>query len=249
MEHIGDILAKEVGKQPMNKGAPALPQEPDCPICKDAGVVHPLKEDGATDFGVVIPCSCREEEIKKRRAENLIRYCQLPMRTEDKTFETFEERTADLKVAKEIAYRLARGDEDTIFLTMLSGTGLGKTHLSIAICREWLKRGLLAKYCFVPELLDDIRDSYHKDENTGLSHSQLLDVLGTVALLVLDDLGTEKKSDWACETLQTIVDRRARSALPLVVTTNKALDQLPNDDEGRIASRLQRETWCKVVVF
>ncbi|MBA7552314.1 DNA replication protein DnaC [subsurface metagenome] len=178
-----------------------------------------------------------------------MRYCQLPARTENKTFETFKERTADCKAAKEMAYRLAQGDEDIVFLTMLSDTGLGKTHLSIAICREWLKRGEPAKYCYVPELLDDIRDSYRKDETTGLSHSQLLDVLGTVGLLVLDDLGTEKKSDWACETLQTIVDRRARSVLPLVVTANKALDELPNDDEGRIASRLQREIWCKVMVF
>jgi len=74
-------------------------------------------------------------------------------------------------------------------------------------------------------------------------------VLGNVPLLVLDDLGTEKKSPFACEQLQKIVDHRARSSLPLVVTTNKPLNQLPNDDEGRIASRLQREAWCKVAIF
>ena len=249
LEHISKHLSERIEKPQTSSDAPASSDEYKCPVCKDAGIVHATKEDGATNFGSVVPCSCCEEEVRKSRAEGLMRYCQLPARTENKTFETFEERTPKCKAAKEMAYRLAQGDEDVIFLTMMSDTGFGKSHLCIAICREWLKRGLPAKYCFVPELLDEIRNSYRKDESTGLSHCRLLDVLASVALLVLDDLGTEKKSDWACETLQTIIDRRARSALPLVVTTNKALDQLPNDDEGRIASRLQRETWCKVVLI
>lgn len=178
-----------------------------------------------------------------------MRYCQMPMRTENKIFETFKNRDAGCKEAKDWAYRIARGDDDVIFLTLMSETGRGKSHLAIAICREWLKRGEPARYAYVPELLDDIRASYKKDEATGESFSQLLDMLGAVSLLVLDDLGTEKKSPFALEQLQKIIDRRARSALPLVVTTNKSLNELPNDDEGRIASRLQRESWCKVVIF
>lgn len=259
MEHIGEILAREVGK-PLTKsdlpasaqskdGSKLLMNEPSCLVCKDAGVVHPLREDGTVDYGTVVPCACRAEEIKRRRAEHLIRYCQLPERTENKTFETFEDRDKKCAEAKKAAYRIARGDEGGIFLTLLSNTGRGKSHLAIAICREWLKRGAPAKYAYVPELLDDIRDSYQKDELTGQSYSQLLDVLGTVSLLVLDDLGTEKKSEWATEKLQTIINYRSQRALPLVVTTNKPLDELPNDDEGRISSRLQRESWCKVVVF
>jgi len=144
---------------------------------------------------------------------------------------------------------MASGDDNVVFLTLMADPGRGKSHLAIAICREWLGRGEPAKYAYVPELLNAIRASYKKDESTGESFSQLLEVLKTVPLLVLDDLGTEKKSEWAIEQLQMIVDARSRSALPLVVTTNKALTQLPNDDEGRIASRLQREDWCKVVVF
>lgn len=257
MEKIGDILAREVKKPPTRNGLPASAQgkdgrisvdKPACPVCRDAGMLHPLREDGTVDYSTVVPCACRAEGIKKRRAEHLIRYCQLPERTENKTFETFEARDKKCAEAKAMAYRIAQGD-DVVFLTLLSDTGRGKSHLAIAICREWLKRGVPAKYAYVPELLDDIRDSYQKDEITGQSYSQLLDVLGTVPLLVLDDLGTEKKSEWATEKLQTIIDHRSRSTLPLVVTTNKPLDELPNDDEGRISGRLQRESWCKVVVF
>lgn len=258
MEHIAEILARETRKPLMNSGLPASPQSKDgdkfsidnvCSVCKDAGIVHPIRSDGTVDYGTVMPCACRAEGIKKRRAERLFRYCQLPERTEDKTFATFEDRDKKCAEAKKMARKLARGDSDVVFLTLLSNTGRGKSHLAIAICREWLKRGVPAKYAYVPELLDDIRDSYQKDELTGQSYSQLLDVLGTVPLLVLDDLGTEKKSEWATEKLQTIVDHRSRSALPLVVTTNKPLAELANDDEGRISSRLQRESWCRVVIF
>lgn len=258
MEHIGNILAREV-KPLTSGGLPASTQSKDgsklsvnesvCPVCKDAGVLHPLRGDGTVDYGTVVPCDCRAEEIKKRRAGHLLRYCQLPERTENKTFETFEARDKKCAEAKKMAYRIARGDEGVIFLTLLSDTGRGKSHLAIAICREWLKRGVPAKYAYVPELLDDIRDSYQKDELTGQSYSQLLDLLGIVPLLVLDDLGTEKKSEWATEKLQTIINHRSQRALPLVVTTNKPLDELANDDEGRISSRLQRESWCKVVIF
>lgn len=258
MKHIGEILAREVKKPPTSNGLPASTQskdgsksnsEPACPVCKDVGMLHPLREDGNVDYRTVIPCACRAEEIKKRRAEHLLRYCQLPERTESKTFETFEDRDPKCKEAKAMAYRIAQGDEDTVFLTLLSATGRGKSHLAIAICREWLKRGVPAKYAYVPELLDEIRDSYQRDEIMGQSYSQFLDLLKRVPLLVLDDLGTEKKSEWATEKLQQIIEHRSRSILPLVVTTNKPLDELPNDDEGRISGRLQRESWCKVVVF
>ena len=228
-----------------------MPQssEPNCKICNDFGVVHPLREDGSPDYANIKTCTCMIENVKREHAERLLRYCDLPEKTEAKTFEAFEARDELCREAKQVAYKMARGDDEVIFLTLLSKTGRGKSHLAIAICREWLKRSTPAKYAFVPELLDQIRDSYRQDELTGQTYSRLLEFLGTVPLLVLDDLGTEKKSEWACEKLQTIVDRRARSALPLVVTTNKSLDNLPNDDEGRIASRLQREIWCRVVLL
>jgi len=218
-----------------------------CQICGDAGVVHPLKVDGKPDYSKVVTCRCQDEILKARRMDMILKFCTLPARSERSTFETFNALTPDLKAVKEMCLRLARGDEDVVFLTLLSDTGKGKSHLSIAICREWLSRGLPAKYCYVPEILDEIRDSY--DDGAERSHNQLLKILGEVSLLVLDDLGTEKKSAWASETLQTIIDNRSRNALPLVITTNKSLDLLPNDDEGRISSRLKREKWCHIVSF
>lgn len=246
MEKLGDILGKK--GLPTSAGGPVSAPEPKCKLCKDSGIVHPVRE-GVVDYSATEACECKRDDIRKRRSDNLMKYCQLPRMTEGKIFETFEDRGSGSVQAKEFALRLSRGDNSVIFLTLMSSSGKGKTHLAIATCREMISRGYPARYAYVPDLLDDIRESYRKDEVTGQSFSQLLTVLREVPLLALDDLGTEKKSEWACEQLQKIVDHRARSAMPLLVTTNKPLDELPNDDEGRIASRLQREFWCQVVII
>lgn len=64
-------------------------------------------------------------------------------------------------------------------------------------------------------------------------------------LLILDDLGTEKLTDWAAEKLDTLIDHRYIKGLPLVVTTNVPAAQL----SPRIASRLQDRRLGKVVTL
>jgi hypothetical protein len=64
-------------------------------------------------------------------------------------------------------------------------------------------------------------------------------------LLILDDLGTEKLTDWAAEKLDTLIDHRYIKGLPLVVTTNVPAAQL----SPRIASRLQDRRLGRVVTL
>lgn len=168
-------------------------------------------------------------------------YCQLPDDTEDMTFDKFEVRPG-LKDAFEASKAMARGDLH--WLTLLSKVDRGKTHLAVAICRERLSQGEPAKYIYVPLLLDELRDGYN-NEAYRPRFQQFLDV----PLLVMDDLGVQKATDWANEKLNTIIDYRYINGKELVVTTNKELDQLPGDDEYRIASRLQRVKKSKVVVI
>ena len=97
-------------------------------------------------------------------------------------------------------------------------------------------------------MLHDLRDGFDKDGE--YSYRRVFDGLCNMPLLVLDDLGLrENPTSWEVEQLQTIIHIRGISGLPLVVTTNKALDHLNCDDEGRIASRLQREAWCRVLLL
>ena len=231
----------------MQTGAKDLPneieEEPACSICKDFGWVHPLRELGQPDFGKVVRCSCCLEKDRQVRAARVLKYCQLPIGSEDYTFGKYDRKLGS-KEAYEAALAVATGK--LLWLVLNGGRDRGKTHLSIAICRHWLALGQVARYVHVPLLLDELREGFDDEER---SFEQRFDHFKNVPLLVMDDLGVQVPKPWANERLQTLIDYRYINRLPLVVTVNKSLDKLPGDDEGRIESRLKRMVSSKIVLI
>jgi len=211
-----------------------------CPICHDAGIVHPVGEDGEVDYSTVVPCECVRDKISGRRVQSLLKYCELPVGTEWMTFENFKV-TPELRKAYDLALQLAEGSGEVTWLTLMAGAGRGKTHLAIAICRRWLQKGKPARYAYVPLLLEELRRGFR--EKGDMSYEARFDRFLNVPLLVLDDLGTENRTPWVQEKLDTIIDYRLVQALPLVVTTNTPVDELP----FRITSRLGRLPSSRVV--
>jgi len=86
------------------------------------------------------------------------------------------------------------------------------------------------------DLLSDIRSTY--GDATESNESDLLDEVNAPDLLVLDDLGAEKTSEWVNDRLYLIVNRRYESGKPVVVTTNLSLDELIRKVGERTVSRL-----------
>ncbi len=210
-------------------------------------MTHPI-EGGKIRYDRVIPCRWCAETLEKERQERYLRLCELPVGTEHMIFENFETRgNPSLVEAKKLSLSMASDIEDLRWLTLVGKVDRGKTHLAVAICRAWMKRGKAARYCFVPLLLKDLRDGFELEGE--YSYRARMNSLCNVALLVLDDLGVEKASEWAQEQIQTIVHYRGINRLPMVLTINKPLAEMPIDPEHRIASRLQRESWCRVVVL
>ena len=205
------------------------------------------REDGKTDWSRAVPCACQEPRIREEANRRLLQYCELPKGSESKTLTSFDPGTyQSLKLALRGAKALAAGS-GIKWLVLSGGRDLGKSHLAIAVCREWLARGQPAKYVFVPALLDWLREAMDKPE---LSLSARMKILAEVPLLVLDDLGVQKPTEWANERLMTIVDQRYENNLPLMVTTNKSLEDLPGDEpDHRIGSRLKRFVPGKVIVM
>lgn len=144
-----------------------------------------------------------------------------------------------LMYAYHVAKNLARGNLSWgNFLVLAGPTGVGKTHLAMAIAWEWFEDGFDVLFTRVDDLLDWLRQGY--DNNT---YHKRLESMRQRHLLILDDLGTEQTKDWAGERLDRIVDWRYLDRSPLVVTTNaKSEDLAP-----RVASRL-RDTQCSMVV-
>lgn len=261
MEHI----SKSLPHVPKNlKPALGVSSEPeyDCSVCQDVGFVHP-PFDGSSgeftgakpDYSQIILCQCRAAKWEREKQEGFLRYCHLPAHSEHWTFENFDTYgESDLVEALELSKRLAEGDENILWLTLLSESDRGKTHLAVAICRRWLALGKVARFAVVPEMLNELQDSF--DLEGEASFRMKLKLLCNVSLLILDDLGTGKYKDWRREQVFTIINHRALEGLPLVVTSNCEIDNLfGSESEGarldniRIASRLQRESWCHIAVI
>lgn len=213
-----------------------------CPICLGAGVVHPRREDGKPDYGRVVPCKCSRERVLRERYEHMLKFCQLPAATANWTFEAFDA-SGPLQEAYDLALQLAEERGEVRWLALVGPVDVGKSHLAVAICRRWLARGKPARYVMVPLMLEELRASYNREGD----YDRLMGFLLNVPLLVLDDLGTQKPTDWAVEKLTLVVDYRYVNGLHLVVTTNRSLDDLPGDPEHRIGSRLLRAPFARVV--
>jgi DNA replication protein DnaC len=107
---------------------------------------------------------------------------------------------------------------------LLSGAnGRGKTGLAVGAMRALAERGVGCAFVLVPDLLDGIRTTYGTRENFDANYDQLMGDLRTVSLLVLDDLGKEKASDWATEKLFQVIGGRHANLKRTIVTTNLGL--------------------------
>ena len=76
------------------------------------------------------------------------------------------------------------------------------------------------------------------DDNRDETESDVLDKYSSCELLILDDLGSEKTSDFTIQSLYLIIDRRYRNLKPTIITTNLTLPEIGEKIDARIASRL-----------
>jgi len=126
------------------------------------------------------------------------------------------------------------------FVTFVGEPGTGKTHLALGIGWHWLENDCgLVKYYQAESLLDDLRRGFNVSDPEGLyNFDQLMKWLKTVDLLILDDLGVEKPTEWAAAKLDEIVDYRYIHGSQTVFTTNLDPDAFASRGEARLASRL-----------
>lgn len=233
--------------------------QPACPICKDFGFVYPLKGDGKPDYSSSARCECKAESDRLERQKYLIKFCNLPSSSTVKTLESFDTKgNKSLEEALDAVKSIASGKEDIIFLTLLSESDRGKSHLAKAAVKAWIDRQQSAVYINVARMLDELRDGYsNKGED---SYQSRLHFYCKVGLLAMDDFGSERITHWASEPLQTIVNSRYDDKLHTILTSNRPIDDLFNYEDSpneqwrdlanmRYDSRLKREEWCKVIVI
>jgi len=156
------------------------------------------------------------------------------------TFEEFEKKHQGnaFDAAKKYAEEFGTDTKNGLFF--FGKAGAGKTHLAVSIARYVVeKKQIAVKFARVTDLLLDIRQTYNTDEYYRTENEMaLLRKYSSVPLLILDDLGTEKASEWARQILYQIVDSRWIDDKPLVITSNLTLRELAERFDDRISSRI-----------
>lgn len=121
-------------------------------------------------------------------------------------------------------------------MLMYGETGLGKTHLSLAIAGEVLKKGFGVVYGSAQNLFSAIEKEHfgRSDNPDGTTEKMLLEC----DLLILDDLGAEFTTNFTTATLNNIITTRLLSSKPTIISTNLDIDELYDMYSRRITSRI-----------
>lgn len=210
-----------------------------CTICGGMGWLRRDLPPGHPEFGKLIPCVCE----RKRRAEKRARELREVSGVSDAmlqrfTFSAFEPARAvapkcDMGEVKRACEAYAA--DPTGWLVLMGLYGTGKTHLAYAIVGELLRRSAPVYAASVPEMLGMIRNGFRDAQ--GLDAEARLQALRRVEVLVLDDWGTEKGSDWVGETMFQVLNHRYNERMATVITTNLTPAEWRARD-SRLASRL-----------
>ncbi|MBE6888601.1 MAG: DNA replication protein [Ruminococcaceae bacterium] len=120
---------------------------------------------------------------------------------------------------------------DSVFMT--GGTGLGKTHLSLAIADAVIKKGYNVIYGSAPELLRVMEREYF-----GRADSDTMDALTKCDLLIFDDLGAEMDKPLYSSLIYELMNARISRGLPTIISTNLGENELNRRYQDRILSRM-----------
>ena len=192
-------------------------------------------------------CECR------KTASAVACAARIPRRYEQCSFDSY----FPLNPSQEAAVNFARQASDgypsqEIGLLFLGTCGVGKTHLSVAILRALVDKGISCLFYDFRDLLKDIQDSWNNQK--GASEMQVLAPVYEAEVLVLDELGASKPTEWVRDTMTHIINKRYNDKKVTIFTTNyldakgNAYDETLTERVGeRLRSRLHE--MCKVVAI
>lgn len=200
----------------------------DCPICQDKGYIEP---------GVL--CSCFQRE----RLDALFHRSGMSEAMRSFTFENFETRYYDnaddmeqkVRWCKQFVWQIQQGEcEQCLFLT--GGVGRGKTHLSAAIANAVMEQGCTVLYRRAADLFELIRQ-YRFEENRQ-KYEDLMEQLRSCDLLVIDDLGAERTTEFVVEQLVILLEERNYRKKPWIISSNLSINEIIQVYNDRTADRI-----------
>lgn len=165
-----------------------------------------------------------EEEDRRKRIDQLFRNSKIPERWKTRTFDHFTVNETNEK-AYHAALEYVEGfnPRSGSGLLLVGPVGTGKTHLSAAVAMALMDKEHRVVFGTINSLLSQIRYSYEDDKE---SEKELFDQYTKCSLLVIDDLGKEKVTEWTEQLVFDIINTRYERLKPVLITTNLNLKDI-----------------------
>lgn len=207
-----------------------------CPLCKDEGYI-----DGKM-------CSCMKQLLRDEAYQKLNALSPLSL----SSFDTFsldyygdapaKEGGVPPKKRMEDIFRYCKNYANNFdpqlspSLLMRGATGLGKTHLSLAIAKTAIDKGFGVIYCSAPNIIGKLEKERFRSSRGSSEESDVY--LLECDLLILDDLGTEFSTSFSSSTIYNIINSRLMASKPTIISTNLTIRELEKQYSQRLVSRI-----------
>ena len=213
----------------------ALDEKYTCPKCEDTGYI-----DG-------IMCDCKRALLREIACRHFSSDCiKSDCRFENFSLEYYPDdilegtRVSQRKIMERL-YSYCKDyvntfGRDSKSLLMIGSTGLGKTHLSVAMSYELTKNGFGVIYCSAPDMMRRLENEYFRKNDADTEQTE--QTLSECDLLVIDDLGTEFSNKYSMASMYNIVNTRINMNKPTIISTNLTARELQNTYGMRFVSRL-----------
>lgn len=182
-------------------------------------------------------CRCRKEQLDKEeedrkaaaRFERISRMRANGIHDENIRNWTFENADGEnpklIEKAKTYCSKWGEMHDENIGLLLFGNVGTGKTYAAACIANELINRGIPVLMTNFSKILNDLSGFKENDKNAYINS------LNNYDLLIIDDLGVERQSDYALEQVFNVIDSRYKNGQPLIVTTNLSIEDLRNPQD------------------
>ena len=212
-----------------------------CKTRKERFIMFPpgtIHKDKNTEKKIRCICKCEQEAIDKRKRDDEYREKMASIqRIRDSSMMDSKYKDAQFSLYKltdhnQKAFHIARKYTNH-FSQMLSdnqgiifwGTvGTGKSFTAACIANELMSRNIPVVMTSFVKILQNLPNQ---------NESEYIAALNRASLLILDDLGTERNTDYALEKVYNVIDSRSREAKPMILTTNMTLDEMLGAEDIR----------------
>lgn len=176
-------------------------------------------------------------EALKKRQEKIFQNSNVGKRFKTRTFENFEQNANEVAYNKAFAFADSFDENDGDGLLFIGSCGTGKTHLAASIANHVMEQfAKTVKFGAFVDLLADIKSTFDKDSK--ISEDDIIKALYDVDLLIIDDVGKERNTEWSNSILYRLINSRYENYKSTIITTNLSIGELENEIGKATVSRI-----------